>query len=263
MSRWLGWTVLAASVMATCTLGAAPRKDDDAKLDKKVLEIVKQVGDLHKNAKSLHVEAKVVATADRNGEKRELKATVTYDIEQPNRIAMHAHNEIEKDAGVDFVSDGKNLIMNAVRFKQYTEEKAPEDLTALGQTLLRVGQQNTGMLFQNVLASDPYEQLMDGVTACSYAGKEKVGDTEAHHLKFVQEGLVWEMWVAATGKPFVLKMTSTRSVDGDGDGGKFSAVETYHHWKLDDAPAKDIFAFTPPKDAKKVDEIMPPSKKDE
>jgi hypothetical protein len=99
---------------------------------------------------------------------------------------------------------------------------------------------------------------MDGVNSCSYAGKEKVGDVDAHHLKFSQDAFDWEMWVAVEGKPWIVKMTSSRG----NDQGKFSTEELYRNWKLDEKPAKDVFAFTAPKEAKKVDAFQPNEDKD-
>jgi hypothetical protein len=87
------------------------------------------------------------------------------------------------------------------------------------------------------------------VTECSYAGKEKVGDVEAHHIKYKQPQFDWELWVAATGKPVVVKMATKQS----GPGGSANYTETYSGWKFDAEPGKDTFTFKAPEGAKKVD----------
>jgi hypothetical protein len=138
--------------------------------------------------------------------------------------------------------------MHGRRLKQYTEAAAPGDLAGIGARLMSFGHVPTGMLFQNLLADDPGAALLDGVTACSDAGTEKVGDTVARHLKFTQPEFHWELWVAAEGKPFVLKMRSERATDA----GMMVTVETYRAWKVDQVPAKDTFTFVAPPDAKKV-----------
>jgi hypothetical protein len=238
-------------VLVVAFTSARPRADD-SKLDKKVLDIVKQVGDLYKNPKSLHVDISVEINVDNAGQKQKREVEVACDLKQPNLFALRSHPKGEKDAGLSIVCDGKNLFTLRSKQKQYTETEAPADLHEMGLTLLRLGQQNTSMLFVNVLNADPYEQLMDGVNSCSYAGKEKVGDAEAHHLKFSQDQFDWEMWVATEGKPVVLKMSSNRSADDS----KFTMVETYRNWKADAEPGKEAFSFTPPKDAKKVEELQ-------
>jgi hypothetical protein len=124
----------------------------------------------------------------------------------------------------------------------------------LAPMLLRLGPPNVGMLFGNVLFGDPYDTLMDGVTDCTYAGKEKVNGVEAHHLKFKQPGFDWELYIAAEGKPYVLRMVNNRPEED----AKVTTVETYKNWKIGDSIEKNVFTFTAPKDAKKVNEITPP-----
>jgi hypothetical protein len=242
-----------AVTLALVTLPSAGA--DDAKksdLDPKVLEIVKQVAALHRGAKSMHVEGSVVTDLDDDQGKRQLKSEVVYDLQRPNHFSLRTRLGGDEAAGVDVVCDGKKLFVQAKRLKQYTEDPPLEKLADLGQTLPRFAAMS-GMLFQNVLSEDPYDTLMDGVTACSYAGKEKVDGKEAHHLKFEQKGLDWELWVAAEGQPFVLKAANKQ---GDGDK-RSTSVETYRNWKVDAAPSKDAFVFAPITEAKKVKVIQP------
>jgi hypothetical protein len=225
--------------------------DSNIKLDPKVLEIVKQVSDLHKNAKSLHVEVTVRGSRERAEKQEEFDAVVTVDLEQPNRFALRSRHSNNENAGVTLVCNGKVLSAYLPKFNHYITTDAPTDLDEMGETLGRLGRPNTIALFANVLTPDPYEELMDGVQSCFYAGRETVEGTLAHHLKFHQKQLDWEMWVAAEGKPLVVKMTNTRS----GRGGKLTVEEIYRNWKLDTAPGRDVFSFSPPEGAKEVESL--------
>jgi hypothetical protein len=242
-----GFALVALTGSVFC-LAPAVRADD---LDKKVVDIVKQVGVLYKDAKSLHVQGTIVTNAGEGDAKKQIRMAATIDLEKPNRFALRAANQDDKSAGLTVVSDGKTVFVHPKRSKQYTESPAPSGLSDVAMTLQRYGHANTGLLFQNVLGDDPADQLMDGVTACSYAGKETVGGVAVHHLKFTQPDFEWELWVAAEGKPFVMKAAVKRSTDN----GDINTVETYENWKIDTAPEKDAFAFSAPADAKKVDEI--------
>jgi len=244
-------SVLVSLTVAVVCLVPAARADD---LDKKVVDIVKEVGALHKGAKSLHVQGTIVTTVGEGDKKKETRVAVTIDLEKPNHFALRGTAQDDKNAGATVVSDGKNLFVNPKRLKQYTESDAPSDFSDIGIVLQRMGFPNSGLLFQNVLGDDPADLLMQGVTACSHAGKEKVGGVDAHHLKFSQPEFDWELWVAAEGKPFVMKAAVKRSTDD----GEMTVVETYENWKLDAAPEKDVFKFTPPADNKKVDEFEQP-----
>jgi hypothetical protein len=109
----------------------------------------------------------------------------------------------------------------------------------------------TGILIPNLLNDDPGDSLLQGVNSCSYVGLDKVDGTSAHHMKFSQDQFDWEMWVAAEGKPFVLRMS--QSVDGPNAKTRFT--ETYKNSTVDAPAGKDAFTFAPPKDAAKVDEF--------
>jgi hypothetical protein len=116
-----------------------------------------------------------------------------------------------------------------------------------------------GVLFQNVLTENPGRALLEGVTACSNLGEEKIDGVSAHHLKFSQPDFDWELWVAAEGAPYILKMLSRLS---QGDN-KMVIGETYKVWKLNEAMGNKTFSFIAPKDAKKVDVLRPAKQKEE
>src|SRR5262249_18617628 len=181
------------------------RADD---IDKKATEIVKKAGDLYKDAKAMHADVTIETTAGEGNDKKVSKVEATYDLERPNLLSFRT-KESDKNAGVDLNSDGKKLSIAAKRLKQYTEEDAPASMTDLGQQLLRLGPARVGMLFGNLLIDDPYETLMSGVTDCKLAGTEKIDGVEAHHLKFKQPEFDWELYIAAEGKPYILRMANT------------------------------------------------------
>jgi outer membrane protein assembly factor BamB len=233
---------------------AAPAEKPTA-LDPKVVKVVKEVGALYKNARSMHADAVLETTVKDGKEERKVEITASCDLTRPNQFALRSRHTNDANAGLEIVCDGTTLYAHARRLKQYTESKAPADLSSVGKALTRFGHTATGMLFQNVLAEDPDEMLLDGVSSCSYAGKEKVGEAEAHHLTFKQPDLDWEVWVAAVGKPFILKVV-TRADTGNA---KLVTVETYTKWKLDAASPDDAFRFAPPADATKVKTFKGPA----
>jgi hypothetical protein len=232
-------------------LRADDTKKDDKKddMDKKTLAILKEAAGLYKNCKSFHADVAIAAVVAGEADKRSMKSEATIDHAKPNLLAVRGQGD--KGLGLEVVSDGTKMFVSVRRQKEYSEAEAPADVAALGQSLPRLGLPNMGLLMQNILADDPYETLMDGVTAASYAGKEDVNGTSAHHLKFVQPNLDWELWVAAEGKPVIMKVASALGSDDQ----KIVVTETYKGWKFDEAPAKSTFAFTAPKDSKKVDDI--------
>lgn len=238
-----------AIVLALVAPSARAADDKDhPECDKKTAEVMKKLGPVIKDAKSLRTEGNVEITITPDeGDKQVIKTKVAVEFQRPNMFAMRVKMDKDEKFGLDVVSDGKTLFIHDKKNKQYIEKAGPKGLDAVGQQLLTLGE-SFGMLFQNVLAADPTEALLDGVTKGVHAGMEKVDGKECHHLKFEQEGLDWELWVAAEGPAYVLKAKSTRELPNM----KLVCVETYSNWKQNADPTKDAFSFTPPEGSKKV-----------
>ena len=143
------------------------------------------------------------ARSTKNGEKGEINVKAVFDIERPKHLSMKTQVDGDAGKGPDVIADGKKVIIHGKSRKEYVEEDSPDGLEGIGFRLLQIGATMTGMLFANVLADEPGDMLMQGVDSCSYVGKDKVGDTPVHRMKFSQEGFDWELWVATEGKPLI------------------------------------------------------------
>jgi hypothetical protein len=238
--------------LAVLNFGTTARSQAGGKIDDKVVEIVKKTGELYKSAKSFHADADIVSKIENDGNKREINVKAVFDIERPQHLSMKTQVDGDAGKGPDVIADGKKLIVHGKSRKEYVEEASPESMEGIGFRLLQIGPTMTGMLFANVLADDPGDMLMQGVDSCSYVGKDKVGDTPVHRMKFSQEGFDWELWVATEGKPYILRMVRIAEVPS---GGKVVTTETYKNWKLDGEFAKDTFTFSAPEGVKKVDDF--------
>jgi hypothetical protein len=226
----------------------------DDKLDKKVVEIVKQTGALYKDAKTMHAEG-VVVTKSEGGDTPEVKLTSVYDVEKPMHFSLKTKINGDATKGPDVIADGKKMFVYRKAQKKYIEQDSPDSLAAIGLGLLGLGQA-TGMLFANIMGPDPADQLMEGVFECTYAGLDKIDGKPVHRMKFKQNEFDWELWVASEGKPYILRMINTR----EGPNGKFTTTETYSNWKLDAPIAKETFTFKAPEGATKVDDFGQPAK---
>lgn len=239
------------TIAAIGILIAAPVRAEDG-VDAKSKEILKKIGVLYKDAKSMHADLAIEGKMEADGQDaRELKIQGTIDMKRPNMVAIRTNDKKDPQRGVEVVSDGKNLVMHMKHLKQYTERKTPAKMAEIGRAILPLGQTSTGMLFQNVLADDPMEALLEGVTEGKYVGIEKVGDKETHHLKFKQPNMDWELWVSTGEHPFILKDKTDLTLPN----GKLSTTEMYTNWKLNPEFEKDPFTFKAPEGAKKVERL--------
>jgi hypothetical protein len=256
MNRRVTLGALAIAVLLPLSiLGKDKPQPAEDKLDKKVLEIVKQTGELYKNAKALHAEAAIDSKITGDGDAKDVKVSAVYEVAKPLSLSLKTKINGDATKGPDVVADGKKLFVHGKSANQYMEIDSPASLGDVGMALLGLNATNTGMLFGNILGDDPADLLMQGVTDCSYVGLDKVDGTPVHRMKFTQPEFAWEMWVASEGKPYVLRFISTR----EGQNGKIVTTETYKNWKLDSAPAKETFTFKAPEGVKKVDQFEQPS----
>ena len=255
MNRRVTLGALAVAVLLPLSLlGKDKPQPAEDNLDKKVLEIVKQTGELYKNAKALHAEAAIDSKITADGDAKEVKVSAVYEVARPLSLSLKTKIDGDATKGPDVVADGTKLFVHGKSVNQYVEMDSPGTLGEIGRELLRLNVANSGMLFGNILADEPADLLMEGVTDCSYAGLDKVDGTPVHRMKFTQPGFEWEMWVASEGKPYVLRFISTR----EGQGTKVVTTETYKNWKLDSPSAKETFTFKAPEGVKKVDEFSRP-----
>lgn len=233
-----------------------PKAKNYSGVDAKTLDVLTKLGTLYKDAKSWRADAVIDATIEPDeGDKREAKFQATIDVEKPNHFAFRSKRSDDADDGQQLVSDGKTMFMLDKKRKQYTEGTAPAKLRGYVQPLGLVGQGGlkTGILLLNILNDEPGEALLEGVNKGEHMGTEKVDGKDAHHLKFRQDGLDWELWVAADGQPFVLKMADV----SDRGNAKVKIIEKYSNWKVNAEPAKDAFTFKAPEGATKVKSIGP------
>jgi len=247
------------AVFAALLIPALAWADDDPPkqkkytgVDAKTAEILKKLGTLYKESKTWHTEAVVDATIQpEDGEKRQEKYSAVIDVEKPSHFAFRVKRVGDDATGQHMISDGKTMTIFDKKRNQYSEMSAPAKLSGYMQPLAQMGGggQRTGILFLNILQDDPDEALLEGVTKGEYVGVEKLDGKDAHRMKFKQEGMDWELWVAADGQPFVLKMSNSSERP---DGAKVSLVETYKNWKVNAEPAKDAFTFSPPEGATKA-----------
>lgn len=240
------------AIMVVVALGPAPARDGaDHPIDDKTAEVMKKLGATYKDAKSLQCQATIETTVARGEDpprKIDMRATLMW--QRPNLFRLRSDDVKVKGSGLDVVSDGTNLYAQNRAPKEFIERKAPGKFSPIGLMLLDIGSESTGMLFQNLLSDDSAETLLEGITEGRHVGMEKVGGKECHHLRFMQMGNLWELWVAAEGDAYVLKMKSIGEMPAHT---KQETTETYTNWKRNFEPAKDAFKFTPTAGATKVE----------
>jgi len=98
-----------------------------------------------------------------------------------------------------------------------------------------------------LLLSDPYTYLMDGIESLSYVGEETVEGTPYHHLSAIEESITWNVWITVDELLLHELVATATSIEGQPKI-RLQVTEVNLNAQLDDA----MFGFEPPPGATKI-----------
>lgn len=257
--RMICW-VRALGFAAAMGLAGRPAlgEEQPLKLDPSVEQPLRRLAATMQSARTVSCDVSLLRLTEAEGMKQEITTTFAFAAERPNRLALRHKAGM---AGNTIVCDGKTLTVYVDLIKRYQELEAPADC----ESFFTAGGAAAGnMLFlENLMVKDVYAALLEGVTKAAYAGTEKVGGQECHHLKFVQDQFDWELWMTTGDKPVVTKvvtdMTKEFSSLADPMPGmkamRLTVINTFANWTLNAELPAGTFLFSPPPDARKVDSL--------
>ena len=225
--------------------------------DPKVVEIVGKLSEYVRNLDSFSFELSTVMTisADNMPEDRQ-EAISDFAFKRPNKFsfALMTGNKMS------LVCDGENLYMYVPEVAKYSEQPAPESL----EKLVMANPAEIIPATKILTFSNIEREMMLGVNGTEYYGIEKVGGVECHHLEFVQQDMVWGMWVETGDRPLIRKIVPTPAGNPsikDTNGNLLSNVKvrietTLSKWKTGGVP-ENTFTFKAPEGVEKVEPDQP------
>jgi hypothetical protein len=147
---------------------------------------------------------------------------------------------------VELFLDGKTLTIFGKDRNAYAQGDAPG---SIDQTIdfLR-NDYGTEMPGADLVLSNVYDALIDGVLDAKHIGEGVVDGVECEHLAFRNQDTDWQIWIEKGDRPIPRKYVITSKAVTSGPQYTLRIRE----WNEEQAPA-GAFTFTPPADAKKVD----------
>lgn len=176
--------------------------------------------------------------------KMELSNLRRIAVERPNRVAADATGDTLNRASW---YDGKTVTVLDKEHNTYATLEAGATIDA---TLDKLEDEYGVVLpLADILYSDPYAVLMEGVTYGRYLGIHQAGGVACHHLVFSQDTVEWQIWIDAGEQPLPRKLVIAY-VQEPGEP-KYSA--TIRRWSLAPTLPEGIFTFEAPDGAQKID----------
>ena len=221
--------------------------------------VLGKVADFYKGVKSVEVTSNKQTEIDFNGQKNTVDGELQLSAERPNRLLM-------KNSSGPMVStvvcDGTKLYCSIGALNKYSESAASGGFSELVQNRSFMMAAGPAVpLPVQLLGGDPVRGLTEGVTSSTYVGKESINGNPAHHLKFQLKSMMsrveveQDLWVQAEGDPLILQFRQT-TASNQRFKMRNTTTETFGTWKINEPISDDLFVFTPPPGAQKVDDLF-------
>lgn len=176
--------------------------------------------------------------------KMELTNLRRIAVERPNRVAADATGDTLNRASW---YDGRTVTVLDKEHNVYVTIEAAATIDATFDKL----EDEYGVVLPlgDILSSDPYAVLMEGVTYGRYLGIHQAAGVPCHHLVFSQDTIEWQIWIDAGEEPLPRKLV-INYVQEPGEP-QYSA--TIRRWNLDPKFPEELFTFEAPEGAQKID----------
>jgi hypothetical protein len=146
-----------------------------------------------------------------------------------------------------FRDDGKLFTLYHAEKNVYTDAPAPATLDAAVDTARE--RLNIDAPGGDLIVTDVYKALMDGVKVGRYVGLEPIGNVQAHHLAMTKKDTDFQLWIQDGPQPVPLRYVI---VSKDMTAQPEYTLEM-RNWDVNATIADDEFALDVPKGAKRVD----------
>ena len=235
----------------------------DNAVDPQVQKLVRQVADHMKSLRSFGVVTETTMTMDNAGVKTDMKVTHNIRAKRPNQLVVKIKTDGFSNSGaLSLTSDGQALIAFVEDLYQYTVDAAPKSFRGFSDNpFLMTGVQDVPVIAA-LFSEDPFAIIMEGVVAAKYLGIEDLEGRRCHRMKFVEEGVDWEMWIEAGARPIIRKVlpdmtkpekrSAAESNSGTTDL-QMEVVTRLDKWSINPSFSEDTFAAVLPQDAQEVE----------
>lgn len=246
--KWAGATwrpytlVIVAAVCATASVAAA-QEAVDAEAARLLAAMSNNLKSMPTLSASYDADQEII---DLKGQKIQYSASGTMALDRSKGFRMTRKGPF---ADAEVIFDGKTISLHGKGLNVYAQLESPGASIDDATEELRA---STGLDAPgaDLLASDPYAVLTDGVTSGTVVGSAFVGGVESDHLAFRTDAVDWQIWISKGSNPLPLKyVITTKWVTGAPQ-----YALRLSNWKSDGVDAAQ-FNFTPPAGARKLDSV--------
>jgi hypothetical protein len=178
-----------------------------------------------------------------SGQKIQFDNAAVASVQRPDKLVARRKGDLVNQA---FYYDGKNLSLYNPDQKVYATVAAPNTL----EGMLDFARESLDIIVPagDLLYRNAFELLTADVKSGFVVGKGVVGGVRCDHLAFRNADVDWQIWIQEGAQPLPRKyvITSTQVAGAP----QFAVLVS---WNTAPKFAPDTFAFTPAKDARRIE----------
>jgi hypothetical protein len=179
-----------------------------------------------------------------SGQKLQFASPAAAAVSRPNKLRADRKGDILNQ---EFFYDGKNLTLFNPKENLFATTAAPPTLDAMldfAREKLDVIAPGAEFLYGNAA-----ERMLKETSSGFVVGPSVVGGIKCAHLAFRGAEVDWQIWIEEGGRPLPRKFILTsKQVKGEP---QFTIL--IRNWDLAPKLTDQMFTFTPPKGAKKIE----------
>ncbi len=189
------------------------------------------------------IDFEVVATS---GQKLQISSFGTAVVQRPSNLHVERKGMV---ADVALIYDGNTFTLHGKNLNIYSQTEG----TGTIDDAFLAYEMETGVAAPgaDLLFSDPYTVLSEGVESSIYIGIAYVNGVACHHLAFREAKVDWQLWVQAGDTPLPMKYVITSKWVT----GAPQYEIRFRDWNTHPKINEKLFSFTPPEGAERVDII--------
>lgn len=221
--------------------GQAAKPNVDPKAD----ALLRKMSDTLGNTPTLKFDAHhVLEVVTNDGEKLQFLASSKVAVQRPNKFRSDRTGAV---ADLTVRYDGNHLTIYGKKKNLYAQTEALatiEETLDMARDTLGIEAPAADLIYKGA-----YAGLMEDVISGRYIGLEPVGDKMCHHLAYRGNQTDWQIWIEDGDQAVPCRYVITSKLLP----GYPEYAVSMSNWKLDTTIDPDFFAFTPPKDAVKIE----------
>jgi len=164
-------------------------------------------------------------------------------VERPNRMRIDLKSAKRQ---VQLIYDGKNLSLYSPKLNYYATVAAKPTIK---ETVNYISDEyNIDFPVFDLMQQNRLSSILSNAQTAAYVGDDMIDGVRCHQLAFQQQDIDWQIWIEDSPTPLPRRII----VNDKTQKGEPQSISTFSNWDLSPTFQANLFNFTPPEGAKRI-----------